>query len=75
MEREGNSESSPEIRWDHSGRLVQQGTTYRGNNRYQGHFYLCNKEMGLVDSTKQVSVQIVIATGPKLGRAWRYASS
>jgi hypothetical protein len=24
---------------------------------------------------KQVSVQIVIATGPKLGRGWRYVSS
>jgi hypothetical protein len=33
--RNENSESSPEIRRDHSGRLVQQATTYRVNNRYQ----------------------------------------
>jgi hypothetical protein len=35
MERKENSESSPEIRRDHSGRLVQQANTYRVNNRYQ----------------------------------------
>jgi hypothetical protein len=76
MERKEKSESSPEIRRDHSGLLVQQATTYRVNNRYQGyrkgyrkhrsdasageypfysraHFYLRNKEMGLVDSKSE----------------------
>jgi hypothetical protein len=75
MERKENSESSPEIRRDHSGRLVQQATTYRVNNRYQGyskycndasvedypaysraHFYLRNKEMGLVDSKSEAGL-------------------
>jgi hypothetical protein len=68
MEKEGIGGSSPEIRSNPSGILVQQATAYRVNNRYQGyskycsdvsveehpfysraHFYLCNKEMGLVD--------------------------
>jgi hypothetical protein len=75
IERKENSESSPEIRRDHSGRLVQEATTYRVNNRYQGdskycsdalaedypiysraHFYLCNKEMGLVDSKSEAGL-------------------
>jgi hypothetical protein len=69
MERKENSESSPEIRRDHSGQLMQQTTTYRVINQYNGykkycsdstkdgfphysraHFYLRNKEMGLIDS-------------------------
>jgi hypothetical protein len=100
MERKENSESSPEIRRDHSGQLMQQTTTYRVINQYNGykkycsdstkdgfphysraHFYLRNKEMGLIDSKSvagrvlQVSVRIVIATVPRLGRAWRCVSS
>jgi hypothetical protein len=42
MERKENSESSPEIRRDHSSRLVQQATTYRVNNRYQGYSKYCS---------------------------------
>ena len=75
MERRENIESSPEIRRYHSGRLVQEATTYRVNNRYQGyskycsdalaedypcysraHFYLRNKEMGLVDSKSEAGL-------------------
>jgi hypothetical protein len=80
------------VRRDYYGRLKQQYSTYRVNNRYQGysiywsdtlaedypfdsraHFHLRNKEIGLVSRRlKQVSVQIVIATGPKHEREWRY---
>jgi hypothetical protein len=95
MERKENSESPPEIRRDHSGRLVQEATTYRVNNRYQdyskycsdalaedyqfysrAHFYLRNKEMGLVDSKSEAGLcPNCYRYGPKLWREWRYASS
>jgi hypothetical protein len=73
--------------------LVEQATTYRVNNRYQGyskycsdvsaeeypfcsraHFYLRNKEIGLVDLKSEAGLcQNCFSTGPKLGRQWRYA--
>jgi hypothetical protein len=75
MKRKDNSESSPEIRRNRAGVLMQQATTYRvldrnsGYERYKAdaeaegyvsysktHFYLRNKEMGLVDSKSEAGL-------------------
>jgi hypothetical protein len=75
MKRKNNCESSPEIRRNRAGVLMQQAITHRVLNRNSGyerykddaeaegylsnsktHFYLRNKEMGLVDSKSEAGL-------------------